>query len=130
MKLAVFALMALMLAGCASEDIRTLQGKGAKRTFRYEYEEVYAAAQRAVARRKLEVLEDNREAGRLIVKSGTSLTSLGENIGIFVTRLNPRSTSVEVIAKPLVSTITFPPDWPLLVFGDVEQELTAVRPAR
>lgn len=130
MKLLALGLVALLLGGCASEDIRTLQGKGAKRTYRYGFDEVYAAAQRSVARRKLEVVEDSRESGRLIAKSGASLTSLGENIAIFVTRTNPRSTTVEVIAKPAVSSIAFPPDWPALLFGDVEQELTVVRPAR
>ena len=123
-------LAALLFAGCATEDIRTLQGQGAKRTFRYGFDDVYPAVMRSVERRKLEIVEQDGPSGRVVLRSGTSLTSLGERIAIFVTRTTPRTSTVEVIARPVVSTITFPPDWPALIFGDIEQELTVVRPPR
>ena len=48
-------------------------------------------------------------------------------IAVFVTR-GDRSTGVEVVSKPVGGVLTFPPDWPALLFGDIDQELTPRRP--
>ena len=120
---------AIVLAGCASADsVKDAQGQGVKRTFRQPYEAVYQAVLNAAARRKLELLEQDRAAGRLVLSGAASLTSFGERIAVFVMRGNERSTTVEIVSKPVGGVLTFPPDWPALLFGDIEQELTPRRP--
>ena len=101
-----------------------------KRAFRQPYEVVYAAAMSAAARRKLEVIEQDRAAGRLVLSSGASWSSLGEHIAVFVSRTKDRVTSVEIVAKPVFSALAFPPDWPALLFGDIEEELAVLKPLR
>ena len=119
---------AIVLAGCASADsVKQAQGQGVKRTFRHPYEAVYQAAVNAASRRKLELIEEDRAAGRLVLSGGGSWTSFGERIAVFVTRGNDRATIVEVVSRPVGGPITFPPDWPSLLFGDIDQELTVTR---
>jgi hypothetical protein len=120
---------AIVIAGCASvETVKDARGQGVKRTFRQPYEAVYEAVLNAAARRKLELIEQDRAAGRVVLSGPASLTSLGERIAVFVTRDNDRSTTVEMVSKPVGGVLTFPPDWPPLLFGDIDQELTPRRP--
>ncbi len=120
---------AFALAGCASvESVKQEQGKGVKRSFRQPYEAVYQAVLNASTRRQLEVIDQDRAAGRVILSNNGGWTSLGERIAVFVTRGNGRSTGVEVVSRPVGGPITFPPDWPALLFGDMDQELTIRRP--
>ncbi len=117
-----------MLAGCATiEDVRDARGRGVKRIFKQPYDEVFAAAQQAAAKRKLEVVSSDRDGGVLLLSNGASLGSLGERIAIFVARLKDRTTSVEIVARPVLGTVSFPPDWPSLLYGEIEEELTARR---
>lgn len=124
------AVAAAIVVGCASVDtVRDAKGQGVKRNFRQPYEAVYAAAVSAVAKRKLEIIEQDRAAGRLVLSNGASWSSLGEHIAVFVSRTKDRVTSVEIVSKPVLS-VTFPPDWPALLFGDIEQELAALKTPR
>lgn len=119
------------LVACASIDsVKDARGKGVKRTFRRAYDDVYAAALTAAARRKLEIVSAARDTGAILLTNGPSLGSLGERIAIFVNRVNDKVTSVEVVSRPVVSTVSFPPDWPGLLFGEIEEDLTARRPSR
>ena len=126
--LAVAAAALVPLAACTTIDnVKDARGKGVKRTYKQPYDEVFAAAMQAAARKKLEIVSSARDSGTILLSSGASLGSLGERIAIFVARLSDRSTSVEVVARPVVATVSFPPDWPNLLFGEIEEELTARR---
>jgi uncharacterized protein YceK len=129
MKALVLALCAaLALGGCATVDsVKEAKGQGLKRTFRQPYELVFQATLTAATKRKLEVVEQDRASGRIVLASGASWTSLGERIAVFIGRSGERLTSVEVVSRPRLAAITFPPDWPVLLFGDIEQELTEAR---
>lgn len=116
------------LAACASIDsVRDARGKGLKRTFKYPFDEVYDAALAAAARKKLELVGATRATGTILLSNGASLGSLGERIAVFVSRLGDRTTSVEVVSQPVVATLSFPPDWPSLLFGEIEEDLAARR---
>jgi hypothetical protein len=134
MRRRVFLLRAAALAGggslaaCASIDsVQHARGTGVKRTFKQPYEEVYAATLVAAARKKLELVSATPATGAILLSNGASLGSLGERIAVFVSRLGDRVTSVEVVSRPVVSTLSFPPDWPILLFGEIEEELATRR---
>ncbi len=130
MKRRAFLLYGLSVAllGCTSIDsVKDARGKGIKRTYKQAYDDVFAAAMHAAAKQKLEVVSITRDSGTILLSNGPSFGSLGERIAIFVSRLGERSTSIEVVARPVVATVSFPPDWPSLLFGEIEEELTARR---
>lgn len=118
-------------AGCATVDsVKEARGQGIKRTYRQPYELVYQAALKAASGRKLQFVEQDAAAGRLVLSHGATWGSLGERIAVFVTRLGERSTSVEIVARAVFTPLNFPPDWPALLFGDIEAELAAAPKAR
>lgn len=115
---------ALALGACASvESVKEAKGHGVKRTFRYSGDAVFQALLTIGARRKLELVEQDRAAGIIVFSSGASLTSLGERIAVFITRASGRSTALEVVSQPMGGALTFPPDWPAILYGDLEHEL-------
>jgi hypothetical protein len=119
------------LAACASIDsVKDARGTGVKRTFKQPYGEVYAATLAAAATKNLELVSATQATGAILLSNGASLGSLGERIAVFVSRLGDRLTSVEVVSRPVVSTLSFPPDWPVLLFGDIEEELARRRLGR
>ena len=129
-----FLLRAAALAGCgwltacaSIDSVKDARGKGVKRTFKQPYDEVYAATLAAAARKKLELVSATRATGAILLSNGASLGSLGERIAVFVSRLGDRVTSVEVVSRPVMSTLSFPPDWPILLFGEIEEELATRR---
>ena len=129
-----FLLLAASLAGCAAlascatiDSVKDARGTGVKRTFKQPYEEVYAATLAAAARKNLELVSATRATGAILLSNGASLGSLGERIAVFVSRLGDRASSVEVVSRPVVATLSFPPDWPMLLFGEIEEELVKRR---
>jgi len=117
---------ALALGACASpESVKQAKGHGVKRNFRHPGDAVYQAVLTVAAKRKLELVEQDRAKGLIVYTSGASLTSLGERIAVFVTRASERSTAVEIVSKPVGGAVTFPPDWPKILFGDIEVELAS-----
>ena len=119
-----------LLAACVGVDsAKESQGQGEKRTFRQPFDVVYQAALNSAQRRKLEVIEQDRVGGRLVLSNAGSWTSVGgERIAVFVTRSGEGSTVVEVVSKAAGGLFAFPPAWPALMLGDIDQELTPRRP--
>ncbi len=118
-----------LLAGCASFDsVKQERGEGIKRTFNRPYDEVFMAAMSAAVRMKLTIVNSERASGTILLSNSASLSSPGgERIAVFVNRLQDGVTSVEVVARPVISRVSFPPDWPELLFGEIEGILTEQR---
>lgn len=131
-RVALLLALGALTAACATVDsVKDARGQGVKRTFRQPYDAVFDAALAAAAQRKLELVGQQRGEGRILLSSHPSLGSMGgERIAVFVTRVNDSSTTVEVVAKPVVAAVSFPPDWPAVIFGDIEYELAKRRMPR
>jgi hypothetical protein len=125
--LGLTVLAALQACGTA-EDAKVARGQGVKRTFKQPFDEVYAVALLAAERRQLEIVSATRESGTILLSSRPSLSSLGgERIALFVTRLGERTSTAEIVVRTGVAAVSFPRDWPGLLFGEMEDELAARR---
>ncbi len=71
----------------------------------------------------LEVVEDDRAAGRMVLAHGVTALSWGEKIAVFLTPAGPDSTRVEIVSKPVMSTLNYPPDWPKILHDQIAKEL-------
>jgi hypothetical protein len=121
-------LAALLAAGCATDSaVKNARGQGLKRTYRQPYDRVYAALLAVIAERKLTIVEQDTAQGLLVLHSPGTVAS--ERIGVFLTANNERSTTVEVVAKAVVSS-TLAPDWAARLHGDLEQALAPRRPVQ
>src|SRR5262249_43248793 len=117
---------AIALGACASPDsVKQAKGQGAKRSFRYPADAVVQAPLLLSGNGKPPVVEQDRAAGLSVLSSSGGVTGLGERIAVFVTQAGERQTVVEIVSKAVGGPITFPPDWPALLFGDLDVELTS-----
>ncbi|MFQ5786222.1 MAG: hypothetical protein ACE5H8_15555 [Alphaproteobacteria bacterium] len=117
-------LLTILLTGCASVDtVKEAQGEGVTKVYAAAYEPVYKAALSAAKTLELEVVEKNPEAGRIVLSHGVTPLSWGERIAVFLTKVDDRSTEVEIVSKPVLEPLNFPPDWPRRLFAEMDREL-------
>jgi len=122
--LQIITFVALIVSGCAStETVKEAKGEGASHTYPYAYEAVYNATLSAAKTKNLEVVENDKINGRLILSHGVTLLSWGERIAVFVKPLATSSTEVEIVSKPVLSPLNFPPDWQQILFEQIDVEL-------
>lgn len=119
------AVLALWFLGaCATtETVLQAKGTGEKRTFSGEYESVYKATLTAASKQGLTVTSTDPSRGQILLSHGMTPWSWGERVAIFVTNLSDDQTQVEIISKPIVAPLNFPPDWASRLFDAIAIEL-------
>jgi hypothetical protein len=130
MKTSVFVIcvLSILAAGCASTDtVKEAQGQGVKRVYQGAYGPVFKAALAAAKAKQLEVVESDANTGRVVLSHGVTLWSWGERIAVFVKAASPQTTEVEIVSKPVVAPLNFPPDWEQILFEQIDLELRAGR---
>ena len=93
-------MLAATLSGCAStESVKASQQESVHRVYAAPYNAVYAATLAAAKAQKLELVESDPAAGRIVVSHGISLWSWGERIAIWLHRLNESNTDVAIATE-------------------------------
>ena len=124
----IIAFIVMITGGCAStETVKEAAGEGISRSFSYAFESVYEATISAAKKKELEVVESDKKSGRLILAHGITLWSWGERIAVFVKPLSSNETEVEVVSKPVLAPLNFPPDWQNILLDQIETELRTGR---
>jgi hypothetical protein len=124
----IIAFIVMITGGCAStETVKEAEGEGISRSFSYAFEPVYEATISAAKEKELEVVESDKKSGRLILAHGVTLWSWGERIAVFVKPLSNNETEVEVVSKPVLAPLNFPPDWQNILLDQIEAELRTGR---
>ncbi len=127
MKMLMIGFAVFLMSGCAStETVKESKGLGETRSYPYAYERVYDAALLAAKDKKLDIVENDKSNGRIVLSHGITLLSWGERIAVFVKPVSDSRTSVEIVSKPVLSPLNFPPDWQKILFDQIDLEL---RPA-
>ena len=117
-----------VLAGCAStETVKEARGQGVSRVYEAAYESVYNATLEAAKSKNLEVVESDKATGRLVLSHGVTLWSWGERIAVFIARKGSTGTEVEIVSKPVLSPLNFPPDWQKILLDQIDIELRRKR---
>src|SRR3989442_12404497 len=94
--------LALLLAasGCStSKLVSQMQGQGIEQTYNVAFDPVWRAAVDAVQIGDLRVLNADRQTGYIAARRGMRPESFGENVGLWVTRVSPTQTQVEVVSR-------------------------------
>jgi hypothetical protein len=68
----------------------------------------------------LDLVSDNRLSGQLLARRGFSMNSYGEEVAVFITRLEDSRTRVEIVSKKVMSTNIFAPDWSKRLFKTLD----------
>jgi len=120
----IIVFIVMITGGCAStETVKEAEGEGISRIFSYAFEPVYEATISAAKEQGLEVVESDKKSGRLILAHGVTLWSWGERIAVFVKPLSNNETEVEVVSKPVLAPLNFPPDWQNILLDQIDAEL-------
>lgn len=124
--LVVSVLMMALVAGCAStQTVKEAQGQGVTRVYQAAYDPVFDATLRAAKSKELKVVENDRATGRIILLNGVTLWSWGERIAVFVKPVEGTGTKVEIVSKPVMAPLNFPPDWQRILLDEIAFELHA-----
>jgi hypothetical protein len=91
------------------------------------YEDVFNATLSAAKANKLDVVETDRTNGRLVLSNGISWWSWGERIAVFIKGTSGQSTDVEIVSKPVLSPLNFPPDWQQILLERIDTELRSAK---
>ncbi|GAB4167903.1 MAG: hypothetical protein OHK0026_12690 [Rhodocyclaceae bacterium] len=128
MRIALIVFLSLIVAGCAStETVKKARGQGVSRVYAAPPDRVFDATLAAAKDRQLEVVEADRRAGRILLSHGVTWLSWGERIAVFLRAANPGSTEVEIVSKPVLAPLNFPPDWQQILLDRIGIELRAGR---
>lgn len=126
-RVALITFLALLMAGCASpktvQEVKAAQGQGVTRVYQAAPAAVHAAVLAAAKAKKLEVVEDDAAKSRVILSHGVTALSWGEKIAVFLKPSGTGSTQVEVVSKPVMETLNYPPDWPKILLDQIDVEL-------
>lgn len=130
MKSPLFAIcmLATLAGGCASVDtVRQAQGEGVSRIYPAAYEPVFNATLAAAQKKELEVVDSDKAAGRVTLSHGVTWWSWGERIAVFIKADTEKTTAVEIVSKPVLAPLNFPPDWPQILHEQIGIELQGGR---
>ena len=114
----------LMITGCASvETVKNSQGQGETRTYGFGYEKVFNATLDAAKAKELKVVESSQGDGKVILSHGVTWWSWGERIALFITSIDSETTKVEIVSKPVLAPLNYPPDWQAILLEQIHLEL-------
>ena len=127
-RLLAISLGLCLLTACASiETVKEARGQGSKKLYNYSFNKVYSATLSIAREQGLAILESNEGEGRLLFSHGVTLLSWGERIAVFLKRVSDGATEVEILSKPVMAPLNFPPNWVSLLFNGLDEELRQVK---
>ena len=101
-----------LMSGCSTlADTKKSEGVGKRVTYSKSMDEVWPLAILSLNDVGLDVIEENKSQGYVLAKKGMSAFSYGENVAIFVKKVDNSNTSVEVVSKRVLATTVFAKDW-------------------
>ncbi len=102
-------------AGCSTiADARNSKGKGLVHTYAGSFDTVWDTipkAIKALGGGGPKIVGDNKQEGYILAQGGMSFASYGENVAIFVEKVNESQTKVEVVSKRTLATNITAADW-------------------
>lgn len=108
----ICSILLLVIAGCTTiADARAAKGTGKSRTYNATYDEVWEKLPTIISDLSLKVVGDNKEEGYILAQKEITLVSYGENVAVFVYKVDEANTKVEVVSKKSMQTNILAWNW-------------------
>ncbi len=122
----LLAVLLLSAGGCSTlADVRRSQGQGTSRVYNARFDTVWGAIPKALEDLGLCVVSDNKEEGYVLAQKGMTLVlSAGENVAVFVTRVDEEKTKVEAVSKKVKMTDILARSWEEPILDKLSEMLT------
>jgi hypothetical protein len=115
--------VSIALGGCTTmADAVQARGTGTKVTYQASFDEIWKAMPEAIAAAGLKFVSANRDDRSILAQRGVTAFSYGENVAMFVEKVDEAKSSVEVVSKKAMQTNIFAPDWAKPVFEQLDKK--------
>lgn len=115
---------ALLSSGCSSpQSVAQMQGQGSKEVFNAGYERVWNAAHAAAQQGDLYILNADKAHGFISAKRSLQPETFGENVAIWVHRISPTQTQVEVVSRQAGPPVLILRNWEKRILTFIEANL-------
>jgi len=112
--------------GCSTiADARNARGQGESRTYNAPFDTVWKTVPTAVNELGLMVAGENEEEGYILAAKGITAFSYGENVAIFVEKIDDEQTRVEVVSKKAMATNIFAWNWEKPILDKLSEMLNS-----
>ena len=89
-----------VLFGCSTPTtVAAKRGLGAKQVYHATYEQVWRATIDAAQLGDLHILQADKPNGFISARRGPRIETFGENVAVWITRVSPNETEVEVVSR-------------------------------
>jgi hypothetical protein len=123
--LAGLLMLAFVVSGCSpTSSVAQKQGKGTRQVYRAPFDQVWRASVDAAQMGNLEILNANREQGYIAAKRGVQKETFGENVGLWISRVSPTETQVEVVSRQAGPPVFWLKNWENEILRTIEANLT------
>lgn len=126
----LFFLWAVMAAafvssGCSTlADAKAAKGTGTSKVYEQPYDVVWDAVMASVKESNLALISESKENGTLLAQGAMSAFSYGENVAVFVERVNGKvATRVEVVNKRALATNITAANWESRLIRALDEKL-------
>jgi hypothetical protein len=124
----MFALAALAFVllsnGCSSpQSVAQMQGQGVKKVYNAGYDRVWSAAHASAQQGDLYILNADKAHGFISAKRGLQPETFGENVAIWVRRISPTQTQVEVVSRQAGPPVLIMRNWEKRILTYIEANL-------
>jgi len=113
--LALLIPIVVFTAGCSTlADARAARGKGLAYVYEGSFDEVWSALPKAIQAMGSggpKLVSENKQEGYILAQGGMSFVSYGENVAIFVDKVDDTKTKVEIVSKRALATNIVAADW-------------------
>ena len=117
--------LALSVTGCATQrQVATMQGHGSKQSFNASFDPTWRAAVDGVQQNGLSIVNVDRTRGYIAARRTIRPHTFGENVGIWVNRLAPTQTSVEVVSRQAGPPVLWLKNWEKRIQQSIAANLT------
>jgi hypothetical protein len=104
-----------LTVGCSTmADARNQKGKGLAYVYEGSFDKVWNEIPHAITAMGgggPKIVGDNKQEGYILAQGGMSMVSYGENVAIFVEKVDENHTKVEIVSKRALATNVVAADW-------------------
>lgn len=122
----LLVLLLLLVSGCATlADASSARGQGKSRVYDTSFDTVWNTVPEAVNELGLRVASKNRQEGCILATKGMTAFSYGENVAVFVEKVDDERTKVEVVSKKTMGTNIFAWNWEKPILDKLSEMLNS-----
>ena len=116
----------LLAGGCTTlADVSNAKGQGKSRVYDTSFDTVWDTVPKAVNELGLRVASKNRQEGCILAAKGMTAFSYGENVAVFVEKVDDERTKVEVVSKKTMGTNIFAWNWEKPILDKLSEMLNS-----